>query len=131
MSTPTLDLWPSQFKPAPMTTPVALLRSQAALLPNKTDSLVEAFVISRKQGNDLLHQFYLRAPILDNYSYLLLTLVHPLHIYPVTLVAETTGKSYTAASPEQFVQQVGDILSAPETVKVIESLIVQSQQADS
>jgi hypothetical protein len=113
------------------TPPVAILRSQAALLASKTDGLVEAFVLSGKRNADLHYQFYLRAPALDNYAYLLLTVVHPVHLYPVTLIAETTGEEYRADSQEQFVEKLRAILSSPETVKVVESLLAQSQELTS
>ena len=75
MSRNTLDLWPSPVGSPSSTPPVTILRSQAALLASKTDGLVEAFVISGKLGADLHYQFYLRAPALDNYAYLLLSVL--------------------------------------------------------
>ncbi len=128
MSLATLDLWPSHFGASTQMPPVAILRSQAALLATKTEGLVEAFVQSGKRGTDLHYQLYLRAPALDNYAYLLLTISHPVHLYPATLVAEATGEQYRADSQDQFVEKLGAILSSAETVKVVDSLLAQSRE---
>ena len=128
MSISTLDLWPSHFGAPAVTPPVAILRSQAALLANKTDGLVEAFVVSGKRDADFHYQLYIRAPALDNYAFWLLTVLHPIQYYPATLIAETTDQKYEAKSQDQFIEHLRTILSSPETTRVVEALLAQSRE---
>jgi hypothetical protein len=128
VTAPVYDLWPADFGALSVVPPVTILRMQAARLAERTQGLVEAYTVSGQRNADFYYLFYLRAPALDNYSYLLLSVLHPIGLYPATLVAETTGETYTAATEEDFKEKLRSVLSSPEARRVVQSLLAQSQE---
>lgn len=77
------DLWPSDLGIASIVTPAAILRSQAALLGEKTKGILEAVVETSSVGNEIHHRFVIKVPALGNYRYALFSVHHPVTLYPV------------------------------------------------
>jgi hypothetical protein len=116
------DLWPVDLDLAPSVdedAPVALLREQARHLKNRTNGQIEGFVSTDKWETDFLHSFFLVVPVLDNYSYLLLTVIHSLPFYPVTVRAPVMEKEFKAEDREQLEDVLRQVFSSPETKRVI------------
>lgn len=147
MAHQTVDLWPDGLEPGTTRTPVSILREQAALLGQKTNNLVVARVSTytvtgpvldlRRPGQHVSdiespgqfgYTLKLVAPALDNYTFRLFTIEHGMDLYPVKLrfgLAEQ--KEYEAASEEQFIAVLKEVLSSPETKRVIQTLLAQSE----
>ena len=122
------DLWPDDITVSTPTAPVTILRQQAARLGQRTKNLVEAEVRSqpsKKRGDHFEHGFYLVAPALDNYQFLLFSIDHPIDFYPITI---TIRKGFIEVDSEQkFAEELKKIFATEGTKRVISALISQSQ----
>ena len=83
MATQIVDLW-GQFEPAESSSPLTILRGQAALLGDKTKHVVEARVDATAAGGKFVHSFRLVVPALDHYQYELFRVSHAIDLYPVS-----------------------------------------------
>ena len=62
------DLWPVDIGESKLTSPVSILRKQAALLTEKTGGLVKAEVTTQVVSNEMIHNtFVLVVPALEGY----------------------------------------------------------------
>jgi hypothetical protein len=122
MSTP--DFW-GEIGPVKMRTPVSILREQASILGTKTKNLIEGEVITANQGGRFYHSMNLVVPVLGNYRYTLFTVTHEIGLYPVTV---TEGRySRISESEDDFLEWLRAKLSGPETKRIIEALLAQTE----
>jgi len=83
------DLWPTDVTLPDVLSPATLLRYQAGQLRAKTRNLLEAEIETVPGENEVTIEFYVVAPALDRYRYLLFSVRHrPDLVYPATIVAE-------------------------------------------
>ena len=119
-------------------TPVSIMREQAALLGQQTKNLVKARVVTRVSPIDapgqFIHSFNLVVPTLDNYTYELFGVSHPVDLYPVKtppptlagrLLATASGQQCELKTEDEFVSWLRERLSSPETKKIIGNLLAQ------
>ncbi len=150
MATAQRDLWPAILPTPEIPTPLSILREQASLLESKTNGLVKAEVrssgvklfakerfVGGEQAEDgdeqvervrpqIRHSFYLVAPALENYRYLLFEVASYVEdIYPLTING-SVGK-FKVESEDEFKKTLKKIFASEKTLKVIRSLIAQSQ----
>jgi hypothetical protein len=64
-------------------TPAAILKTQAALLGEKTKGVLEAAVKTWTSAGNVYHEFVIVVPALDGYRYVLFRIHHPITLYPV------------------------------------------------
>ena len=141
------DLWP-EVESAKIRTPASILKEQASLLGQKTKNLVEGLVIGNEKGGDLSYSFFLVAPALSSYRYLLFTMSHDIRMYPLfihmeeEILAEVNPKQYekwgTVASfyapthqekvknEAEFFALLKRIFSATKTKQLIAAMLSQS-----
>jgi len=148
------DLWPTYGLETDVLTPIAILRTQSTLLRQKTQGLLvgEVRVTTSEFGQSIL-SFDIVAPAINNYRYRLLSVQHTKEaIYPATVSAQgfritenvaaffplsgsrTVVKpvdSKSAYSDKQFIDIVQEVLKAPETLALLQSLIVRSNEETS
>lgn len=143
--TKTLDLWPQGIETHRVQSPVAILRSQAALLGAKTKNLVQAEVTRKEDSAQFVYKLMLIAPSLGFYKYQLLAISHEIELYPVKIVVEPSIQSelptsmivkiddlhyveevVVAESEEEFIRILGLIFQSQKTRRVITSLMSQS-----
>jgi hypothetical protein len=148
----TKSLWPNEISVASNeVAPVTILREQASLLGEKTQNLVIAKVDSRagetrdfvydimkplinevtqaKQLNSLFHDiFYLVAPALDNYRFELFRVTRSVEqFYPIRIHSDTLDmQGREIASEDELLKVLAGIFSHPKTMKIIESILIQS-----
>jgi hypothetical protein len=124
------DLWPDDVgQQTDLDPPIVLLREQAEALPRRTKGLLTASVITKKVADEFVHVFMLEAPALDNYSYELFWVQHPVLLYPVKIVVGE--KEYAAADPDEFTKKLRSVLALPEVKRVLQSLRSQAERAES
>jgi hypothetical protein len=122
-----VHLWPDDLGVATRRAPVAILREQAGFLSNKTLHLVEGRVKSEaSDNNQFLHNFYLVAPALDRYQFLLFTIEHDVDFYPIKILSEQEH-SVVANTEDEFTTKLADLFASDKTKKVVHALIAQSQ----
>jgi hypothetical protein len=115
-----LDFW-GEIEATQQRTPLSILREQAGLLGAKTKNLVEASVKTHANGDTFVHSLDLVIPVLDNYTYNLLTIYHGPSIYPVNV---QFGES-RFDTEEQFIEWLCAKLSSPETKRIVSNLLAQ------
>jgi len=131
------DLWPPLDDVETMRTPLHILREVASTLAPKTHNLIEAVVTSQQMnnsglGNSFRQTLVLRAPLLANYTYNLLSLQHDIELWPAKVV--TPNQSHTSTTgdvrnEEQLRARLAEVFHHPQTVKVLRSMLAQSKSA--
>jgi hypothetical protein len=121
------DLWPADFGQKKVT-PVAILREQAEFLARRTQGMLRGWVrtVGGLDGG-FLHTFLIQVPSLGNYSYELLTVEHPLSLYPAKIHTSVVASPLTAASDTEFLNQLRQVFSAAPTLEIINALLSQAQ----
>ena|ERR1019366_1094536 len=126
MATHTTDFWPDDIGQSDLKTPVALLREQATALGEKTKNVVTAEVASSSDGGWIVHDLYIVAPAI-NYRYQLLTIRHPLLLYPMLAKEPSSVAWIKLESEDDFIQWLKTTLTSDRTKKAIQAMIAQSQ----
>jgi len=139
-----VDLWPKDIETRRTLAPATILRQQSSLLAQKTSNLVHGEVVDKTSSREnFVYMFYLVAPALNNYSYLLLTLYHDIALYPVRIVSEDTILSELTDAFEVRIDEYEDsyvivrnqdeyentlrgIFGSEKCIQVITSLLSQS-----
>lgn len=123
------DLWPADIGESKLTSPVAILREQAAFLKQKTGGLVEAEVTTRVISNEMIHStFVLVVPGLDGYRYELLEVRHQVSFYPLDILPRSGHNlpNYMDVPTEKrYVKDLQALFGSPEVKRLIHSLVAQ------
>lgn len=142
MSRDPKDLWGDISGVTSEVTPVSILREQADLLRDKTQGVVEGEIVTRTEEagtgtgsnaeewipeeSKLIHMFLIRAPKLDNYRYVLLSVEHDLsELYPLTVHFHPTDEWFPADEEQDFLDVLARQLKRHETQRVIGRIIAQ------
>ncbi len=108
--------------------PVIILKEQAAILSEKTGGRLRGEVdLSHSAGKIRLDMFIV-APSLDDYEWGVLTVWHPLDLYPLQVAPGSGQKPVDCQTEEEFVQALKDVLSSRSVGRAISSLLAQSQE---
>jgi hypothetical protein len=154
MTTAIPDLWPESLKPVVLS-PVAILRTQAARLKERTNGLLEAEIqtkrITEPNGDTkALHVFEIVAPAMDGYRFQVLSIEHPSPgAYPVDIssfflptrvfVAMSGGRNIPSeklpntqrcANQDAFQEALKKVFSSQELSGILDSLIAQILDKD-
>lgn len=128
------DLWPTGVTVPEVLSPATILRYQAGQLRAKTRNLLEGEIEIVPEEDQVKIEFYVVAPALDRYRYLLFSVRHgPELVYPATIdapgVVGEFGVSPEADGQQEFTELIGQVLSSRQTRSVIHSLIARSNEA--
>jgi hypothetical protein len=86
------NLWPEDIgQTDDETTPLTILQEQAKLLGTRTQNIITAIVeteIGDGYKAAFTHDFYIVAPILQNYRYRLFSVTHDIDFYPLSVYLE-------------------------------------------
>ena len=119
------DYWPDDLVDKIPDAPQDILRPIAAALGPKTNNVVIAEVHSHTDSDgDFVHAFVLRVPALQNYRYVLFQVWHKIEVFPI----HVSGKEIH--TEEEFREFIKQQIAAPETVKIIRSLVSQARNLD-
>jgi hypothetical protein len=150
MSTTIPDLWSDDIK-VTVLPPVAILRAQEGLLASKTQGILQAKLTTTESERLVQHQLDLIAPSLNFYRERLLSATHDREmVYPVTVTAacfsprpRDLGEALAqvasvpvglarnqrqAASQDEFIGLVREVLQSGEVRSLIQSLIARSNE---
>lgn len=122
---PSNDLWGDLPLTEKMRTPVGILREQAAIFDKKTNGLLLAHVNLETMGELFLINFYIVAPALNNYRYLVLDVEHEIKIYPLTLRHIAAEETFDCNNESEFEIQLNKILTSDIVRSVIIGLFAQ------
>lgn len=122
------DLWPDLTGDPEVKSPLLILREQAAKLGTKTSNIIEAEVTANPGDDGFLHvRLILKAPALNGYEYVLLSVNQSIESYPAYLTEEYDHKKVN--NEQEFKTFLGNLFKSDRTVKIINSLIAQSKHA--
>lgn len=127
------SLWPD-FKFDDVKTPLAILQEQANELGNKTKNIVTGEIITTEAFDEkenqmvLIYQFYIKAPILSNYRFLLFRLLQRNTLYPLDIYFDPDKTKIEGIKKEEFLDKLKEIFSNPKTEEIVKSLYAQSVQ---
>lgn len=125
----TQNLWPD-FAIETTKSPKAILKEQAGYLMEKTKNVLSADVETSHYKGSVSHEFYVVVPALNNYRYRLFSVSHEaIGYYPLTVVIDDNNPWETDAkigNEKDFLSGLSNVFKAPETVRVISSLLSQS-----
>jgi len=122
------DLWPDLTSEPEEKSPLLILREQAEKLGAKTANLIEAEVTANPStiyDGCLDVRFILKAPALNGYEYVLLSLIQPVDLYPVYWAEDHTE----VKNEQEFKEYLKTLFKSDRTVKIISSLIAQSKNS--
>ncbi|WMX12770.1 hypothetical protein [Aureispira sp. CCB-E] len=121
------NLWPD-FDMNPVVTPKAILLEQGNFLNEKTKNVlhVDVSTVTQTNGDTVLH-FYIVAPNMNNYRYLLLSIMHKITLYPLELDFHTPEITYECVDQEDLLSDLKEIFNHESTIKIIHSLLAQSK----
>ncbi|HNU06446.1 MAG TPA: hypothetical protein PKO33_01690 [Pyrinomonadaceae bacterium] len=126
------DLWGNIAVDTELKLPVAILKTQASLLEQKTSGILAARVDAFKPtGKEAVgYAFSIVAPELSNYVFKVLTISHPtVLLYPVRVVDQTSKADTSCKTEDEFISVVRQILSSEVVHKAILALLTQSKAA--
>lgn len=159
MTLPIPDLWSDDIR-VDVLTPVVILRSQAQLLGQKTQGILNAEITTTSQEKWRQHQLDIIAPLLNGYRATLLTAKHErLMVYPVLVRAkcfipreevqalfpqsitmstimkglmtnEPPPDQREASTQDAFIELVRQVLQSDDVRAMIQSLIARSNEAN-
>ena len=115
------DLW-GDLEVESLRTPVAIMKEQASLLGIKTNNVLEGKITTQVQGSDFHHSFNVGVPTLDDYTYELFTVYHPVSLYPVRV----PYKGISLKTEDEFTTWLKAQLSSIETRRIVSSLLAQA-----
>ncbi|WP_333878996.1 hypothetical protein [Methylobacter sp.] len=122
------DLWPDLTGDPDVKSPLLILREQAAKLGAKTSNIIEAEVTANPSEDEFLQvRLILKAPALNGYEYVLLSVNQPIESYPAYLADEYDSKE--VKDEQEFKTSLEKLFKSDRTVKIINSLIAQSKHA--
>jgi hypothetical protein len=125
------DLWPDLTGEPTVKAPLLILREQAVKLGAKTSNIIEAEVTAYPTDDGQLYiRFTLKAPALNGYEYVLLSIRQPVDLYPVSLpetVSEDDWDGEKAKDEQEFKRYLEKLFKSERTKKIISSLIAQSK----
>ena len=127
MPTAPLDLWPNDLGATDVVPPVVILRQQAALLGTRFKYAITGEVQSDDIDGKFLHGFYIVAPALGDYHYLLFSIIHGIELYPLAIQGVKDMTSLSCNDEQTFIGSLQGIFQSEWTRKVIASLLAQSQ----
>lgn len=119
------DLWPAELGVSNITPPVSIMREQADLLTKKTQAKLEGRVVSSRDKQNFIHKFFILAPALDDYSYALFSITHPIDYYPLELFFYPLDQEKRCADEAEFINVVKGLLAHARTKVVISAILAQ------
>ena len=113
-------------------TPLSLLRTQAAYLGKMTSGLLEGRIVTTQASEDNMHhEFRIVVPALGHYSTTLLSVLHPLELYPLKMFLGVTS-NFAALPPiadeVSFKSRLKEFLQSDRTRRIIQSLVTQAKE---
>lgn len=127
MSVERESLWPSDFGQGLVRPPVILLKEQARILTELTQSIVQGNVRTTEEEKQFFHYLSLVAPALGNYRYDLLRISHTIELYPVNLWYIPDSSKKTANDEDELKVELRTMFNDERTRRVIGALLAQSK----
>jgi hypothetical protein len=116
------NLWPEDIESmVPARMPITILKEQGLLLGKMTKNVVEGEVQRYPQkSKELEFRFFVWAPSM-NYRYPVLTILHDIEGYPVSIAPDSETKRELGLSPEDMIEAKDEAAFADWLKKIFNS----------
>ena len=122
------NMWGQIEDPVNQRTPTSILREQAAILNQLTKGvLIGSIEQEAAPNNELVYNFAITAPAINNHKFTILTVHYAITIYPLTLTDRTTQVQRQCLNEDVFASTLKGILSSLQVRRVIAALLIQSR----
>src|SRR5205807_3389682 len=125
----TENLWGDLPKSGDLRTPVSILREQATILGDQTNNVLVGDVITTKRGGNIVSEFEIVAPALDNYRVTVLTISHDMTLYPLLVIRHLGGSNVQCPDETSFIAVLKETLPGKRVHQIVNSLLSQSKAA--
>ena len=125
----TENLWGDLPKSGDLRTPVSILREQATILGDQTNNVLVGDVITTQRGGNIVSEFEIVAPALDNYRVTVLTISHDMTLYPLLVIRHLGGGNVQCTDETSFKAVLKETLSGKRVHQIVNSLLSQSKAA--
>jgi len=124
------NLWGDIPESPAIRPPVAILKEQGDLLETLTKGLLEGRVLREQDAfSRTVLRFAIVAPALNNYTFVLLQVVHDIELYPANLKSIVESLTFpTCTNEDEFLNGLSTIFQSEKTKRVIAGLLAQIQQ---
>jgi hypothetical protein len=123
------DLWPETVKKSRVRSPLTILKFYSEQLTRYTGGIIRGEIVTQASKNKILHYFDVIAPAGGQLRRRLFNVAHEADsAYPVWLYGPDSMSANSNSEPE-FLDHLGQVLSSPEVVAVIQSLIARSNES--
>jgi hypothetical protein len=132
------DLWPD-LTPTAIVTPASILKTQAAVLSQKSKGLLLGEVETWTDPLGIHHRLVLVVPALDNYRYELVGFHHSHNLYPVFIdsspvpprreiirLREDFVADQILPDEDSFREWLRTVFGATETKRILDNLLAQA-----
>ena len=121
----TQNLWP-EFVVEKVRSPKTILKEQAGYLMKMTKNILSADVETTQERStgQIIHNFYVVAPAMDNYRYRVFNVSHDVIYYPLSVMYR--GRFIAVTNEEEFLSVLSEIFKDGDTARIISSLLAQS-----
>jgi hypothetical protein len=103
-------------------TPKTIIEEQAQLLTEATQGMLVGAVEDLTDPGQFIYTLNVIVPALNNYKYRILTVLHPLEMYPAHLTSNRPLLSKLLASEGDFEAAVETVLSSTEVKSALSHL---------
>ena len=122
------NMWGNIADISKIRTPHEILLEQGSFLSEMTKGALE-LKIERKQSSVVFsYDIYISLPAMK-YKERLLRMSHDIKLYPA-IMHDMESNQVESKTQEEFEENLGAILSSPETMSLISSLMAQSRSMD-
>jgi hypothetical protein len=122
------SLWGDLPNGDDITPPVSILKAQADMLTAHYRGNINGDIRpARTPLGEFRYNLSIIAPNLNDYTYLVATLINPITLYPCRLIDNAVNKSYEVKTAVELEGALGAILSSDNTKRVLAALIAQSR----
>src|SRR2546428_606499 len=122
------NLWGDLPPTDDIRTPKQILKEQAVALSDMTKSMLYGDVGVQNTRDQFLLTLRIVAPALENYTYDILSVLHPLEVYPLKVWPSwsSSANAKECVNAESFETALTEILQADRTRRVVAALLAQS-----
>jgi hypothetical protein len=123
-----------EFEFEAVRTPVAIQREQANGLGQRTQNILVGDIINTNALDEqtdepvIIYQFFIKAPTLSNFRFLLLRLAQGTTLFPVKIHLSPADERFEYLDEEGFCEKLRYVFHHEKTAEIIKSLYAQSVQ---
>ncbi len=123
------NLWGELIDVSNVRAPHEILEEQGAVLAEITKGLLNLKIVRKQSSTVFNYDVFVAMPSM-NYKHRILRLIHDVKLYPAMLYDEQNSNEFKSKDAEEFEENLGKILTSPDTRVVISGLLVRARLKD-